>query len=210
MRRRRTRMALALTAALLAVSTIAAAQPRHHPRDRHQDGGPERLIAEHAEELGLDEATQGSIEAIVERTRKESGKLRSAHRQAAGTLAKLLELDEPDLDSVLNQADVVGELESQRRKLRLRGMLEIRALLTPAQREKLVEIRDPKHRERGKKMQACRPDAMRLCHGAHRPRLVLQCLSEHREELSQECGDSFDSVVEEMTERRGGRPPWAE
>lgn len=198
-------------AGVLLTASVTSAQPRHRDEReaRGSEGRMEQFIAEHADELGLDEQTQGEIKAIVEDARRESEKLRSAQRQAARSLSELLELDEPDRQSVMSQADVVGELESARRKLRLGAMLEIRALLTPEQRAKLVEIEGPRRSERRERMMACRGDVERLCEGGRRPRVIMQCLREHRSELSSECGRAFDATREDLS-RRWDRSPWNE
>jgi Spy/CpxP family protein refolding chaperone len=195
--------AFALVACLFQAGS-AEAQPRGPEPDR-----PEHFIGEHADELGLDEGTRTQIEEIVLRSRREAEKLRRAHHQAGRTLRQLLELDEPDEASVMQQADVVGSLESQRLKQRIGSMLEIRALLTPEQRRRLVEIREadggdrPGRRERREQMRACEPDVRKMCPDADHPRAVFRCLEREREALTPECTEAFDSLRSDMEERRG-------
>jgi Spy/CpxP family protein refolding chaperone len=66
----------------------------------------------------------------------------------------LLEADSPKLDDVMQWADRVGAAETELKKQRLRTMLEVRALLSPEQRQKLVKIfeeRRGRMREMGRK-----------------------------------------------------------
>jgi Spy/CpxP family protein refolding chaperone len=55
-------------------------------------------------------------------------------------LRKLLDGDSPKLDDVMQWADRIGAAETELKKSRLHTMLEIRTLLTPEQRQKLVKI----------------------------------------------------------------------
>lgn len=200
-------IALAIGAGLLPSGSAGA-----QPQDRDA-GRAEHFIAEHADELELDEATRAQIEEIVQRTQREARKLRHAHHQAGRTLRELLELDAPDESAVMNQADVVGRLESQRLKQRIGAMLEIRALLSREQRERLVELRRaeggerPDRRQRRERMRACEPDVLRLCPDADHPRAVFRCLEQEREALSSECGEAFDSLQADLNERRNRRGP---
>jgi Spy/CpxP family protein refolding chaperone len=55
-------------------------------------------------------------------------------------MRRLLDGESPKLDDVMQWADRIGAAETELKKRRLRTMLEIRALLTPEQRQKLVQI----------------------------------------------------------------------
>ena len=191
----RVRIAIALATGVLWLSAVAPLGAQPVPERGPHDDPPGHFIAEHAEELGLGEETRAEIRGIVGRSHEQSRELRRTHHQAAQVLHQLLELDEPDRSSVMNQADVVGQLESQRRKLRLGAMLDIRSLLTPEQRRQLVELRPSDRSDRGSdrrperfqrrhRMRSCRPDAERLCTDSDRPRDILQCLRKKREELA--------------------------
>ena len=100
----------------------------------------ERVLERHADELGLDADTRVAIREIATKARQDerpaSERLRALHEQ----LRKLLGGDSPKLDDVMQWADRIGAAETQLKKSRLRTMLEIRTLLTPEQRQKLVEI----------------------------------------------------------------------
>jgi len=76
---------------------------------------------------------------------REDAKLVAAHEQ----MHALLAADVPDEAAVMQQAERIGALETDERKTRLRGMLQIRALLTPEQRALLVEIHEARRSRRG-------------------------------------------------------------
>jgi len=108
-------------------------------------GPPERFFEEHAQELGIDQATLDQIRAIVDAARDEGHSLHDQVRSERRAMRDLLDQATPDEAAVMAQADVVGDAMSALRKHRLATMLKIRALLTPEQRDKLKEL----HRERG-------------------------------------------------------------
>jgi Spy/CpxP family protein refolding chaperone len=117
------------------------------PGDRIDDppgprgGPPDRFFAEHADELGIDDATLTQIRGIVDASRAEGRELFDRVRQERGTMRDLLSQDSPDEAAVMAQADVVGDAMTALRKHRLATMLKIRALLTPEQRAALVKLR---------------------------------------------------------------------
>jgi Spy/CpxP family protein refolding chaperone len=111
-------------------------------------GPPARFFEEHAEELGIDQATLGKIRAIVDASRTEGRALRDQVRTERRTMRALLDEATPDEASVMAQADVVGDAMTALKKHHLATMLKIRALLTPEQRAELDKMR----REMGPRM----------------------------------------------------------
>ncbi|RIL04589.1 MAG: hypothetical protein DCC71_13655, partial [Proteobacteria bacterium] len=107
-----------------------------------RDGPPriERLLDRHASELELTDEQRDRVSAIAERARETEAPLRDGLRARRDELHALLRTDAPDTDAVLAQADRVGEAETALHKQRLRTLLEVRAILTPEQREKLTAI----------------------------------------------------------------------
>ena len=110
------------------------------PRGPHGPPPIEHVLERHAGELGLDADTRAAIRAIAAKARLDerpaSEELRTLHEQ----MRTLLEGDSPKLDDVMQWADRIGAAETELKKSRLRTMLEIRTLLTPEQRQKLVKI----------------------------------------------------------------------
>ncbi len=106
------------------------------------------LLERYAERLGLDEKTRGAIREVTDAARVESEPLETELRQLHDGMRALLDADVPDAEQALAQADRIGAVETSLHKLRLRSMLRIRALLTPAQRQELVRIHEERRAER--------------------------------------------------------------
>jgi len=141
--------ALALAAGAQEPAATGAPQTQRPgpPFWRHGFQGPppiEGLLEHHADELGLDAATQAKIREISSQAREQAqpavDELRSLHEG----MHQLLKSDTPDSQQVMSQADRIGAAETALRKQRLATMLQIRALLTPEQRQKLVQIFEEK------------------------------------------------------------------
>jgi len=102
------------------------------------------VLERHADELGLDANTRARIREIAETSREQEEPLAAQLRALHEGMHQLLDVDAPRLDDVMHQADQIGALETELRKHQLRTLLEIRALLTPEQRHKLVQIFEAK------------------------------------------------------------------
>lgn len=110
---------------------------------RHGPHGPpriERVLERHAEELDLDADTHAAIRAIAAKAREADRPVADQLHTLHEHMRKLLDGDSPQQDDVMQWADRIGAAETELKKSRLRTMLEIRTLLTPEQRKKLVEI----------------------------------------------------------------------
>ena len=130
----------ALVAATLTLPTAAQAWRGGAPH------GPDRCIARHADELGVDDATVAKIEEIVAASREEAKPLHDAVRAARDEMRALLDADQPDEAAVMAQSDKVSAATAAMHKHRLATLLKIRALLTPEQRDKLKEMCGPGRR----------------------------------------------------------------
>jgi Spy/CpxP family protein refolding chaperone len=135
--------AAVLASALLVTVTAAAAEEGpDRPWMHHRRGPPpiDRVLEENAARLQLSDATRAQIQQIAEASRSEAethhGQLRALHDQ----MRDILHQDSPDEAAVMRKADEIGAAETALQKQRLHTMLEIRALLTPAQRAELVKI----------------------------------------------------------------------
>jgi len=153
MTRRLVPTALLLCASLLASGVVAVtavaqppgpepggAAPGSGPRGPHGPPRIERVLERHADELGLSAETRAAIGEIAAKARQHerpaSEQLRALHEQ----MRVFLDAESPKLDDVMQWADRIGAAETELKKQRLRTMLEIRTLLTPEQRQKLVQI----------------------------------------------------------------------
>jgi Spy/CpxP family protein refolding chaperone len=178
--------ALALALALAGASDARPPMaPRGGPPD---DRGGARMIDEHAEELGLDDEQRQAIRAIVDESRAEAEELHQQLRDAHKALRDLLEQESPNEAAVMKQAEKIGSLETAMHKHRLGALLRVRAVLTPEQREQLTRLRDEvRDRRRAPALEACDDELASLCPEAEDPRDRMQCLRDHREELSEGC-----------------------
>jgi len=129
--------ALALVVALLLGAGMAQSRPRHggchgHGPDARFDGLEAKLA-----DLELEAETRAAAEQVIARARTESESRREATREARRALHDLLEQEQPAVEQVMEQAEVVGALETEAHKVKLRTMIELRALLGPEQWEAL-------------------------------------------------------------------------
>lgn len=110
----------------------------------------ERVLERHAERLGLDDETRERIGAISDETHAAAEPLLEQLHELREQLHEALSAETPEESQVMSLADRIGAAETEARKLRLRSMLRIRALLSPAQREELVKIHEEMRERRGR------------------------------------------------------------
>lgn len=137
-----------------------------------------------AQALDLGDDVRGQIGEISDALAEENAPRRAAIRRERLLLGSLLEESPPDEAAVMAQVDRISAEQAALWKARLRAMMKVRALLTPRQREQLVQIR---RGETLRSTRACREDARALCSDARDMRSSLRCLIEHRDELSDGC-----------------------
>lgn len=161
----------ALTRSLLAASlsiaaatlflgaACAVAQPPPEPGHHRRRPPFEQILELHADRLNLDDATLEKIRAIAVEARKEARPLHERLRESREAMRRLLDQEPPDEGAVMEQAERIGTLEIEVQKQRLRTMLKIRALLTPAQRRELVKIHEERRRHRRGSQRKATPPA---------------------------------------------------
>ncbi len=142
---------------LLVAGTAGAAHheggdksPKGH--ERGHGGSGASMVLKHADQLGLDEATQAKISELNKAAR-ESGHSRHKDMKALHEeMRELMNQDSPDEAAVMALAERMGAAKTEAQKVNLSNMLKVQALLTPEQREKLKSIRAEKRAEgHGKK-----------------------------------------------------------
>ena len=151
-----------------------------------------------ADKLELDDAARAAFQRSIQRSRDQAMVLRKKLRHRRRELRTLLEQQRPSETQVMRQADRIGRLQTQLKKLRLRGMLRLRALLTPEQRSKLRTLRQ---QERKAIQVACSADIQRLCGqdvGWERRR----CLMRQFEQISRECRQALRRRMRRRDHRR--------
>lgn len=140
---------LLLWIALLATAVGAAsARAGEHHGGKHGRPPLDELLERHAERLGLDGEALARIRAVEDASRPEHERLADALHALRREMREKLGEESPDRDAVMALADRIGAAETALDKHRLATLLEIRALLTPAQRQELKRIFDERRRER--------------------------------------------------------------
>jgi len=192
----RNRMLFLLTAgaAVFALAGAAGARPPFGDPFHGARGGDhhERFFDRYADRLGVDDETRAEIEEKFDASREQAEPLRLAVHEAHRELHELLRADEPDRAAILAQADRIGELEAELRKLRLTTLLDVRGLLTEEQRAEMVSIHEERMRAHLEPLlEACADDVDALCPDVEDPRSLMLCIRERREELSESCRDAI-------------------
>jgi len=187
MSRGRTTFVALISVVAMAAGSSATAKPPH----------PGHRLECITERLDLDADTEAAVETAIEEGRSQAQALRDEIREARRALHDLLSQEMPDEAAVMAHAQALGDLETNEMKHRLAALLRIRALLTPAQRAEMVEMR---HKHRASIVEACEADVEAFCSDAGDPREALRCLKRNTEELSDECR-------EELPSRGRGRGP---
>ena len=193
-----------LTALLagVAIASVGFAEPRFGgPRP---GGGPDRFTAEHAAQLGLDDQTREAIDQIVDESRKRARELRGERRLLLQEMHDLLSEKTPDEAAVMQQAEAIGQAETELHKHRLETLIRIRALLTDEQRAELIEIRGETRAQWLQPLiEACEADVDQFCPEAGERWSHRRCLRQHWEELSADCQDSIEAAKGEARRGRG-------
>lgn len=141
-RGRTRRFAIAAVAiATLAAGGVAAARPHGPGCGEGRRSKLEKLERDLAD-LGLAKTELDSAYEVIDRSRKDRRALETEIRAAHERMRELLEQDAPDADAVAAQADTIGALMTQMRKIELRTSIQVRAMLTPEQRSELDRRRE--------------------------------------------------------------------
>jgi Spy/CpxP family protein refolding chaperone len=162
---------------------------------------PLDLVARHAERLGLDDETQQAIARVAEASRARQEALFAEMREARRKLYALLDGGAEDREAVMEQAARLDALKAEAHRNRLDAILRIHALLTPAQRQELVRLREergPRHRR------GCAADLAALCPDAQPGPDAWRCLADRFEALSDTCRASLDRLAGDDPPRK----PW--
>jgi Spy/CpxP family protein refolding chaperone len=140
-----------------------------------------RALDELTAALDLDSKTRAEVARVVSASRDEAARKRQDIARRRQELRALLAEDEPDEQAVMARVDELAAAMRDAWKQRLRVLLEVRGLLTPAQRRILSERRGTGAAG------ACRDDVVRLCPEAVGRRDAIRCLRTHADELDEAC-----------------------
>jgi Spy/CpxP family protein refolding chaperone len=129
--------------AMIIFSIAAAAQS---PPPVPTDGVAQNLFApdvvlRYREEIGLDDTQSKSLKDLVQKGQSRFLDLQWDMQAEAGKLGQLLRAPRIDENAAIAQADKVLGMEREVKKAQLSLLVRIKNLLTPAQQDKLVELR---------------------------------------------------------------------
>ena len=115
------------------------------PDDRGGPGGMNpreglRLLKEHAKELGISDATLTQIKEIARKGRDSRAPLDDRLEDARDKMRELMQSDSPDKAKVMAAIEEAGRAEIALRQHDVEVLLQIRALLTPEQREAVKKM----------------------------------------------------------------------
>jgi Spy/CpxP family protein refolding chaperone len=127
--------------AVIALATTFALADRATARPGGGMCGGHGSMLEHLErkisDLGLEQEHLTSVYQVIDDARVKrrafDGEIRTAHER----LRELLEQEAPSVDDVTAQADAIGTLHTEARKVELRAVVQVRGMLNDEQREKL-------------------------------------------------------------------------
>jgi len=135
---------LILFCALMGISLLAApalAQQRGGRASTPGGFAEGRLMKQKAKEIGLSEETIKKIDAAIEAGRVEEAEFREQSTAAIEALNIVLAKNRPGEKELMAASDKVGVAASKSRDLKMKSVIEIRALLTDEQLAKFMEIR---------------------------------------------------------------------
>ncbi len=126
-----------------------------------------RMIAEHGDDLGIDERTQKKIRSLVDSHRETMEELQSGLKEAYSGLHEMMEASKNDLEETLAQADQVATLKGEMFKQQIRTMVELKQHLTEEQIEEIHEtVKKRMHRRKHHGGERSHHDGERA-HGEH-------------------------------------------
>lgn len=138
---KRTAMLGLVLAATATVAGGALAKP--HGGGGHGRGNLLMHIERGVERIELTAETKQAVYAVLDGARNERRALTDQIRTARDQMKAALDAETPSLDAVLAQADSIGALETQAKKIELAAVVKVKSLLTDEQWKELREARGP-------------------------------------------------------------------
>jgi Spy/CpxP family protein refolding chaperone len=136
-------MKYALLLSILVMSATAAGQsPAPVTSDElAQNLFPPDLILKYRQDIALDESQSKSLKELVQKAQSRFLDLQWDMQAEAGKLTQLLRASHIEETAAIAQADKVLGMERAIKEAQLSLLVRIKNLLTPAQQDKLVELR---------------------------------------------------------------------
>ena len=138
---------------------------------------PPRLLMRHMDELELSEQQRAQLKALMKSAQSQMLDLGFELKTASKELIDAVKDNESAEAEVLKRADTLMALEAQHKRARLEVALKVRALLTPAQREKVKALKakmrkrfkqkragERRHRRRGDRPHPCEGEGCKEAH----------------------------------------------
>ena len=125
---------------LLPATALRAQGPNAEDVFKHVLVAPE-LIMKYHNEIGLDENQSRAIKELIQKSQSRFLDLQWEMQSEVEKLVKLLSARPSDENAVLAQVDRVLNLERDIKKAQVLLMVRIKNTLTPAQLDKLTEVR---------------------------------------------------------------------
>jgi Spy/CpxP family protein refolding chaperone len=131
---------------LVALAVFGAAASAQTPPPAGTDEIAQNLFApdlliKYRQEIGLDATQSQSLKELVQKAQSRFLDLQWDMQAEAGKLAQLLRASRIDESAAIAQADKVLGMEREVKKAQLSLLIRIKNLLTPAQQDKLTELR---------------------------------------------------------------------
>lgn len=107
-----------------------------------------KMLERHADELGIDEATLDQMKGLVEQNKSQFEALREEARAARASIKEAMDAPKPDKAAVLALVEQAGQARIEIQKLKMGVMIDLKALLTPEQIERVEAARAERRAER--------------------------------------------------------------
>ncbi len=150
---RKTALYLTLSVLVLAFAAAALAQgPQNRfGQGRGRQGEPGLRLEMLAEKLELTEEQVAAIEKIQETGREKATELRKDMMRLRNELEGEMLKDEPSEKTALQLVEKIGGLRTEMQAGRMQVRLEVRGLLTPEQRDRMLMMEQGSRRGEGRR-----------------------------------------------------------
>jgi Spy/CpxP family protein refolding chaperone len=131
-----------LLLAILLIGTAAAQNPPPAKTDElTQNLFAPDLVLKYRQDIGLDDSQSKSLKELVQKAQSKFLDLQWDMQAEAGKLAELVRASHIEETATIAQADKVLGMEREIKEAQLLLLVRIKNLLTPAQQDKLIQLR---------------------------------------------------------------------
>jgi Spy/CpxP family protein refolding chaperone len=170
---------------VLIICSVHAGASNEDPRSIRE------VLGDIAGQLDLSDEVRGRIRERLELAWPKSRERLRAQSESMNRIKELLGDTNPDRDRVRAESTRLSEIQADIRINRLELLLDIREMLSPAERERLTRLREGEDLPKLRAIPIeCRADAARLCTGLEEGLGLRLCLLQNRDQISQACKDA--------------------